>query len=105
MPNSIKDSGILPTKFVSALSRYANSQVVYYGPKNKLTFTTYKKQPNQTTEEDKFMVIKTDYRPDLVSKEVYGVVDFWWKILEANNMKDIYEFKSGVSIRLPGNIF
>jgi hypothetical protein len=40
-----------------------------------------------------------------VSLETYGVVDYWWKILEANNMKDIFDFKSGVNIRLPGSIF
>jgi len=42
------------------------------------------------TQSDKYFVVTpgTEYRPDLVSKEAYGAVDFWWKIMEANNIKD-----------------
>ena len=46
-----------------------------------------------------------EFRPDLVSKEKYGVPDFWWKILEANKMKDIFEFRAGKTIILPENVY
>lgn len=45
------------------------------------------------------------YRPDLVSKEKYGTVDFWWKIMEVNDIKDVMDFTAGRTIVLPGNIY
>jgi hypothetical protein len=42
-----------------------------------------------------------EYRPDLVSYDKYGTPNSWWMILEANGMKDIWDFKSGKTIMLP----
>jgi hypothetical protein len=39
-----------------------------------------------------------------MSNQAYGTPDFWWKILEVNGMKDIFEFKSGENIVIPNNI-
>jgi len=110
MPNQIELANLPSDRFVSALSRYKQSVVVYYtvGNKNYLSFTTYKKQIKSTpSKNDSYMVIPAgmEYRPDIVSKKVYGTTDFWWKILEANNIKDIFEFKIGLNIRLPSNVF
>ena len=93
--------------FVSATSRYADSQLIYYGDLHKMTYTTYKKNQTRLTDNDKYTIISPgwEYRPDLVSKNIYGTPDFWWKILEANDMKDIWEFKSGVNIRLPVDVY
>jgi len=46
-----------------------------------------------------------EYRPDLVSRDKYGIPDFWWKIMEVNNIKDIIDFKAGRTIVLPENIY
>jgi hypothetical protein len=91
---------------VSVSSRYINSSVLYYGDNNFVTFETYKRKKYIKTGTEKIMVITkgVEYRPDLVSFDYYGFSDIWWKILEANNMSDIFEFKSGVTIILPGNI-
>lgn len=110
MANSIASANMDSSRFTSALSRYRNSTVVYYaiGTAQYLTFTTYKKQVSPTpSQNDKYALITPgmEYRPDAVSKSVYGTTDLWWKILEANNMKDIFEFKAGITIRLPGSIF
>jgi hypothetical protein len=110
MANFIEDANIQPQRFVSALSRYLNSTVIYYhiGNQKKITFTTYKKTSSTKSRDgDLYMVIPAGmaYRPDLVSQQVYGTTDFWWKIMEANNIKDIFEFETGVNLRLPGNIF
>jgi hypothetical protein len=83
---------------------------MYYtiGTKRVLTFGTYKKQiPATSSEEDMYTVVTPgfEYRPDLLSQKVYGTPDFWWKILEANNIKDVFEFKTGKNIRLPGNVY
>ena len=42
-----------------------------------------------------------EYRPDLISQMVYGSPDFWWKIMEVNSIKDIFDFKAGVNLRIP----
>ena len=93
--------------FVTATSRYANSTILRYGDANRLTFTLYKKKYIKSKSTDKVSVIPPgmEYRPDLVSNKAYGTPDFWWKILEANAMMDIFEFKSGLTIRIPDNLF
>lgn len=107
MANKISVSTNNPTKYVTPTSRYINSTVLYYGDKNNITFSTYKRSENYDNSSDKFTVIPAgmEYRPDLISKKAYGVPDFWWKIMEANNIKDIFDFKSGLTIRIPNAFF
>jgi hypothetical protein len=108
MANKITTTGISPVDgLVSKLSRYADSTVVYYGDNNLLTFTTYKKKNNTTSSDDRYTVVPSgmEYRPDLVSQQAYGLPDFWWRIMEANNISDIFDFKAGTNIRLPANIY
>lgn len=108
MANKIGQTNLKPTDgYVNKFSRYANSDIIYYSDRNLLTFTTYKKNNIPVTTQDKYMVINPmyQYRPDRISTAVYGIPDFWWKILEANNLKDIFEFKTGLNIKLPGNIY
>jgi hypothetical protein len=103
MANYIEKTTLSTRRFVTITSRYYNSEVIYYTDKKFLTFNTYKKNKYPQSQQDRFMVIEKgyEYRPDLVSEQAYNLPDFWWKILEANDMKDIYEFKSGTNIRIP----
>jgi hypothetical protein len=107
MANYFEKTNLNPQRFVTITSRYLESDVVYYTDRKLLTFSTYKKTdiPNKST--DRFMLVTkgVEYRPDLVSAKAYGVPDFWWKILEANNMKDIWEFQAGVNVRIPDALF
>jgi hypothetical protein len=107
MPNQISSTNFRASSYVSTLSRYINSTVVYYGKNNLITFKTYTKNKYPESPNDKFTVIPggMEYRPDLVSQQAYGTVDFWWKIMEANSIMDIFDFKSGLTIRLPNSIF
>lgn len=107
MANYIEKTNINAKRFVPVSSRYANNNVVYYTEQKKLTFELYKKNKRANSKKDKFYVISsgTEYRPDLVSQKVYGTVDFWWRILEANNIKDIFDFKAGMNIRIPDAVF
>jgi hypothetical protein len=91
---------------VSSSSRYIGSTVLYYGNQNFVTFETYKRKNYVKSGIEKVMVISkgVEYRPDLVSYDFYGFADVWWKILEANGMSDIFEFKAGVTIILPESI-
>lgn len=80
-----------------------SSPVIYYGDQKRLTFETYIRKPYTIQGNEKIMVITkgAEYRPDLIAYEFYGFPDIWWKILEANKMKDIWEFKAGRTILLP----
>ena len=110
MANYIENANMSTDRFVSALSRYKQSTVIYYniGNRKNISFTTYKKQiKNVATSKDKYMLIppQFEYRPDRLSKELYGTVDLWWKIMEANDIKDIFDFKANLNIRIPNDIY
>lgn len=97
---------LVPTNaknFVVPTSRYSNSKVYYIGDLNVITFETYKRKTYKKTGKEKVMLITkgVEYRPDLVSYDYYGFCEAWDRILEANNMKDVFEFKSGKTIILP----
>ena len=102
------NASVLTKNILSGFSRYLNSKVIYWGANPpRLTFTTYKKTPYVPSATDTFGVIPagSEYRPDKVSQTVYNTPDLWWKIMEVNGIYDIYDFKAGLTIRLPGNIF
>jgi hypothetical protein len=107
MANKIEFTDVRATNFVTKVSRYASSKVLYYSDEKILTFETYKRRNYSKSSRDKVAVIPPgmEYRPDLVSKERYGLPDFWWKIMEANGIKDIMEFKAGKTIILPENVY
>jgi hypothetical protein len=107
MANYYEETNISPRRFVPVTSRYAEQTVVYYTEKKLLTYNTYKKKNYQPNQKDKFMVVtkRYEYRPDLISYDMYGTPDFWWKIMEANGISDVFNFKTGLNIRLPGSVF
>lgn len=108
MANEIIETNIRPIDgLVEATSRYANSSVIYYGDKHKMTYKTYVKNKYPISKSDRYTVVDPgqEFRPDLVSNLAYNTPNLWWKIMEANNIKDIYEFRIGLNLRLPGNIF
>jgi hypothetical protein len=107
MANKIEYANITPERLVTKSSRYSNSSVIYYSENKTLTFTTYKKNKYVASANDQVAVIpiRMQYRPDLASKEKYGTVDFWWKIMEVNNIIDILDFKAGKTIILPENVY
>ena len=107
MANFFEKTDIPVNRFVAFGSRYEDSKVVYYTDNRILTFNTYKKKSFPVSEQDKFLVVSKgfEYRPDLVSQRVYNTPDFWWRIMEANNIKDIFDFKAGINIRIPNTLF
>ncbi len=107
MANKIEITDINPAEFVTPTSRYYNSRVLYYSDEKIVTFETYKKMKYKSSNRDQVSVVPNSmqFRPDLVSKQKYGTVDFWWKIMEINNIKDIMDFKAGITITLPGDVY
>jgi len=93
-------------------SRYNNSKMVYYSDFNILTFETYDRTYNPETKE-KFQEIREDeikfysitrgtqYKPYLVSQDVYGDPGYWWFLMEFNNIFDIEDFTVGKTIKIP----
>ena len=106
MANKIVESNIPPAKFVDFTSRYMSSDVIYYGDNHILTFKTYVRNPPVLSPSDKYYLITqaTQYRPDLVSQLAYGFPSYWWRLLEANGMKDISDFVIGTTIRIPSSL-
>ena len=103
MANYIEETDIDPKSFFIVASRYADSKIIYYTDLKRLTLETYKRKSIGVTTNDKFMIVGPgyEYRPDLISVKVYGLPDFWWRIMEANNISDIYDLKTGVNLRIP----
>lgn len=107
MAHPVKKLGSGAKKYVAASSRYVNANVIQYGEQSYITFETYKRRRHVPSEDDQWLEITkaVEYRPDLVSTEIYGAPDFWWRILEYNGMKDVLEFKAGKNIRISGDVW
>jgi len=99
----IEEANIATERIISGLSRYKRQTPIYYGEQRILTFDTYLREEYVRNGTEKLMVITkgVEYRPDLVAADVYGIAEAWWRIMESNGMKDIMEFKTGVTIFLP----
>lgn len=91
--------------FVANTSCYINSPLIYWGDKRVITFETYKRQAPVFSDTDKFLVVKSgeEYRPDLVAKRAYGsaLISLWWKIMEVNDIYDVFDLKAGLTLRIP----
>lgn len=106
MTVKIQRSSTLARDLVSGLSRYVGSEVIYYGENRLTTFALYNRGDGYTRTGNERVLVLTkgnEYRPDLVAFDFYGSVDFWWVIMEANNIYDIWDFKTGRTIFLPNN--
>lgn len=99
-------TNIDPKGILSGGSRYTQQNVIYYGDQNFLTFDTYIRREITRTQNEQVMLITkgVEYRPDLVSYDIYGFPEAWWRILEANKMKDVWEFVAGKTIFLPEEV-
>ncbi len=103
MANYTEQTRIPANRFVTVSSRYASTPVIYYTENKYLTFPIYKKTRIPLSTNDKYYVVNagTEYRPDLISQLAYGSVDFWWRIMQANDIKDVFDLKAGKNIRIP----
>lgn len=106
MSQRIETSNIQTRNVLAPNSRYMKQNIIYYGEKRIITFDTYIREDYKSNGKEKVMLITkgVEYRPDLVSYDFYGFVDNWWRILEVNGMKDIYDFKAGKTIILPNKV-
>lgn len=102
MAFELKEIKIVKKRILAPLSRYTNSKVYQYGSLPKVTFETYKRGERSPSNEGVVLITPGwEYRPDLVSFDLYGFPDLWWKIMEYNGIKDILDFKAGVTLQIP----
>ena len=106
MPTQIQTAtGLKNSDFVTNTSRYAKSTIIYWGDKKVITFETYKRQPKTFSKQDKFLVVKAgeEFRPDLIAQRAYGasLISIWWKIMEANDVFDVFDLRVGLTLRIP----
>lgn len=86
-------------------SRYRNSTVTQV--KRDGQFEEYvilrKISKFPLTTEDRFITLtqQGQFRPDLISNEVYGTPEFGWAIMEANDLRSFVDLKSGLRLRIP----
>ena len=107
MTIAIEIANIDKKTVMTSTSRYQKQNVIYWGEDRLLAYDTYLRTKYVRNGNEKIMLISkgVEYRPDLVSYQMYGIPDMWWKIMEVNGMKDIMEFEAGKTIILPTEIF
>jgi len=104
MATKLEFSNEIATSVVTASSRYAHSRIILLGERAVPAFALYRRDRNKMMTRDMQwteIAPNVEFRPDLVSYELYGTPDFWWRLLEINQMSDIMEFKSGRVIMVP----
>ena len=91
------------SEFAPSTSRYIDSDIILWSENKITTFKTFKRVIPEITDQDLFAVIPPgeEFRPDLTSFRAYNTVDFWWNIMLANSIADVFEYKAGLSIRIP----
>jgi hypothetical protein len=95
--------GLMAYVNIPAGSRYATTQQVA----RKVDYLDYWNWNTlQVSPNDSAVVLdrKYQYRPDLLSYDVYGTVDLWWVFMVTNPdviHDPIYDFKAGILITIP----
>lgn len=89
-----------------ARTTYRRSSPYFETDQNNLFLDVYNDRDLNPSDTDEFITIpiEYEYRPDLLSSELYGSPDFWWVFARRNMdlIKDpIYDFKAGLEIRTP----
>jgi len=50
---------------------------------------------------DRFTVTSEEKRPDLISQKIYGSTQYWWLLMEYNNIIDINNIVNGTIFEYP----
>jgi hypothetical protein len=86
-------------------SRYRGATVTEVDTDGELKPYTVLKLPIDVplTSEDYYIRLDqgNQFRPDLISFQVYGTVDFGWAIMEINNITSWLGLTEGVRLRIP----
>lgn len=86
-------------------SRYRGSTITSVETSEGLQNYTILKLPIEVPETpfDKFVIIDStnEFRPDMLSFQVYGTPDYGWAIMELNTVRSFKDLTNGVRLRIP----
>lgn len=86
-------------------SRYRGATITEVEYRGELKpYTVLKKMVNvPLTTEDFYITLDqgNEKRPDLISYQVYGIVDYGWAIMEVNGVRSWLELTEGSRLRIP----
>lgn len=86
-------------------SRYRNSTITSVETSDGLQNYTILKLPIDVPENEFDFYVEIDstneFRPDMLSYQVYDTPDYGWAIMEVNNKRSFKDLKSGTRLRIP----
>lgn len=86
---------------ISETSRYAGGINTVINGRN---YILTKKLINVPENTDDFYITleqSNEFRPDIISNQVYEDPNYGWAIMEVNNISNFFELKSGTRLRIP----
>ena len=81
--------------------RYEMSKFMEYTDNYDILTSAFLLELRDISPSGRFVVSGQDSRPDLVSYEIYGDVQYWWIIMLYNEISTISEIITGMEIRYP----
>lgn len=86
-------------------SRYRGSTITSVDTEEGLQNYTILKLPIEVPETDSDFYVEVDstneYRPDMLSFQVYGTPDYGWAIMEVNTLRSFRDLKLRRRLRIP----
>jgi hypothetical protein len=86
-------------------SRYRGSTVSQVELDGELESYVFLRKPLlvEPDTEDKYVTLDqgNQFRPDIISNQVYGDPNFGWAIMEVNNIRSFVELTMGLRLRIP----
>ena len=86
-------------------SRYRGTTVTQVDNGDELTEYVILRKPLDVplTDGDKFITIDegNQFRPDLLSQQVYGTTKYDWALMEINGVRSFLELQFGIRLRVP----
>lgn len=97
-------SNVNSDRDINSLNRYRNKiNLTSYSGYNVLEFIKKSQLylPEAPTDQYYFVDASKQYRPDLISNEIYGSPIYYWVILSCNNLISPLQVVTNLTLRLP----
>ena len=97
-------SNVVSDRDVNTLNRYRNKiKLTSYSGYNVIEFIKKSQLylPEDPSDQYYFVDASKQYRPDLISNEVYGSPIYYWVILSCNNLISPLQVAANLTLRLP----
>lgn len=93
----------LPTVSYSNACRYKNLRTLKDEETGKIHHESWSQQVIEETTEDTYVTVtnETENRLDMIAYTYYGSARYWWVVALANYIKDPFDVKVGMTLRIP----